>query len=128
MKLVLSRNGFDSAAGGVPSPIFPDRRMYSLPIQAAGATKRYGEILKGDDRRGTDMGSVVKDLTSGRVCEEYLAHLDPDLDPSALPRLPGWRPAFGQTGAAQTHLDHCGVGVGDLFLFFGWFRRVARAN
>jgi hypothetical protein len=29
---------------------------------------------------------------------------------------------FGQCGAAQTHLENRGVGVGDLFLFFGLFR------
>jgi hypothetical protein len=29
--------------------------------------------------------------------------------------------AFGQTGAAQTHLATNGVGLGDVFLFFGLF-------
>ncbi len=29
--------------------------------------------------------------------------------------------SFGQTGAAQTHLENNGVGVGDVFLFFGLF-------
>ena len=29
---------------------------------------------------------------------------------------------FGQVGAAQTHLANRGVGVGDIFLFFGLFR------
>jgi hypothetical protein len=29
--------------------------------------------------------------------------------------------AFGQTGAAQSHLERNGVGVGDVFLFFGLF-------
>jgi hypothetical protein len=28
----------------------------------------------------------------------------------------------------ETHLENCGVGVGDVFLFFGWFRRTVRAN
>lgn len=31
------------------------------------------------------------------------------------------RCAFGQTGAAQSHLAKQGVGVGDVFLFFGLF-------
>lgn len=31
------------------------------------------------------------------------------------------RCAFGQTGAAQSHLANNGVGIGDLFLFFGLF-------
>jgi len=29
--------------------------------------------------------------------------------------------AFGQAGAAQSHLERNGVGVGDMFLFFGLF-------
>ncbi len=32
VKLILSRKGFDSSSGGVPSPIFSDGRMLSLPI------------------------------------------------------------------------------------------------
>src|SRR5262249_33090583 len=53
------------------------------------------------------------------------AHLDPDLERSSRPRLPGWRPSLGQTGAASGHLSNQGVGPGDLFLFYGWFRPTA---
>ncbi len=38
----------------------------------------------------------------------------------------GWLPIFGQAGAAQTHLARNRVGPGDLFLFFGSFRRAER--
>jgi hypothetical protein len=55
-------------------------------------------------------------------------HLDPDLDASAIARPQGWRPAFGQTAAAQAHLENQGIGPGDLFLFFGWFREVEHAG
>jgi hypothetical protein len=42
---------------------------------------------------------------------------------SARHRPPGWRPLFGQAGAAQTHLARTGrIGPGDLFLFWGWYR------
>ena len=50
------------------------------------------------------------------------AHLDPDLNAGATKRSAGWLPCFGQTGAAQTHLVNQGIGVGDIFLFYGWFR------
>ncbi|WP_454862743.1 Nmad3 family putative nucleotide modification protein [Pseudomonas hormoni] len=30
MQIILSRKGFDSAAGGCPSPILPDGRLFSL--------------------------------------------------------------------------------------------------
>ena len=127
MKLILSRKGFDSRAGGVASPIFPDGSMYSLPIQAGrGDCTRYFEIRKGTAAAGTDMGTVVEQLTRQRIKRDELAHLEPDLDADTLPRLPGWRACFGQTGAAQAHLHNHNVGKGDLFLFFGWFKRVER--
>ncbi len=119
MNLVLSRKGFDSAAGGVASPILPDGRLVSLPIPGAGGRVPYGAIAKAGG-----LGPIVEDLTRGRIGPEAIAHLDPDLDPDALPRLAHWRPAYGQTGATATHLARHGVGVGDVFLFYGWFRAV----
>lgn len=124
MKIVLSRKGFDSACGGAPSPLLPDGTMLSLPIPAAGAQHPFRTIGKA----GRRLGTLVEDLTRGRISQNTLAHLDPDLDRNSLPRLPGWRPAFGQTGAAATHLARCAIGPGDLFLFFGWFRPVVRTG
>src|SRR5690554_1987029 len=120
MKLILSRKGFDSSAGGVPSPIFPDGRMVALPIPDAASTIRYRDIA----HDGASLGDLVGQLTRGKVTPEDGAHLGPDLIPDMLPRMPGWRPLFGQAGQAQGHLRNQGVGPGDLFLFFGLFRRV----
>jgi hypothetical protein len=36
----------------------------------------------------------------------------------------GWRPIFGQVASSQGHLQNNIVGKGDVFLFFGLFRRV----
>lgn len=124
MKLILSRKGFDSSAGGVPSPIFPDGRIVSLPIPDQNSPITYESILAGDD----SLGQLVADLAGKRVLPHQGAHLDPDLAAPSLPRLPNWRPIFGQTGQAQSHLRNNGVGPGDLFLFFGLFREVARVN
>jgi hypothetical protein len=119
----LSRKGFDSSAGGVPSPIFPDGTMYSLPIPEIGhgaCCTRYNDIV----RHGRSIGGLVSDLTGGRYASEHFAHLDPDLRAESIPRQEGWKPVFGQDGAAERHLQRHGVGPGDLFLYFGWFRRV----
>jgi len=62
-------------------------------------------------------------LTKGKIRETDSCHLDPDLRSESLSRLSGWRPAFGQVGPAQGHLNKQGVSVGDIFLFFGWFQR-----
>lgn len=120
MKLILSRKGFDSSAGGVPSPIFPDGRMVSLPIPDKQSVIPYEDI----SYDGESLGSLVDQLTGGRIPQHYCAHIDPDLVHDCLSRLPGWRPIFGQTGQAQSHLRNNGVGPGDLFLFFGLFRRI----
>jgi len=120
MKLILSRKGFDSSAGGVPSPIFPDGRMVSLPIPDKNSAVTYGDI----SYDGESLGNLVSHLTKGRLPPHYRAHIDPDLVHDNLPRSPDWQPIFGQTGQAQGHLRNNEVGQGDLFLFFGLFRRV----
>jgi len=125
MKIILSRKGFDSGYGGVPSPIFPNGRMVSLPIPDELGTKTYRDIGRGGfGLPNSSIGEVVEALTEGEVSADAVAHVDPDLDETSMTRLPGWRPAFGQAQAAQGHLDNQGVGVGDLFLFYGWFKRV----
>jgi hypothetical protein len=124
MKLILSRKGFDSSAGGVPSPIFPNGRIVSLPIPDKNSTVTYEDI----SYDGDSLGTLVSVLTRGRIPPHYRAHIDPDLVHDSLPRLPGWRPIFGQIGQAQSHLHKNGVGPGDLFLFFGLFRRVEVLN
>lgn len=119
----------DSSIGGIPSPILPDGSFCSLPIPELdphSATKGtpYERIRVGD----ATFGSLVSQLTGGRISEDAAAHLDPDLDPLAIDREPGWRPVFGQAGPAESHLVAAGVGPGDLFLFFGWFRQTVLAN
>ena len=97
--------------------------MLSLPIPDPGSRIAYRDI------RGNGSESIaplVVQLTRGRVRARHRAHLDPDLRDGSMPRDSGWRPLFGQAGAAQAHLERNLVGVGDLFLYFGWFRRVER--
>jgi Nucleotide modification associated domain 3 len=121
MKLILSRKGFDSSSGRVPSPIFPDDTMISLPIPVRESTLAYTDIAGNSH---ASVGKLVEDLAD--IPHGYLAHLDPDLSAGSIPRMSGWRPIFGQVGAAESHLEKQGVGSGDVFLFFGWFRHVEK--
>src|SRR5258707_387076 len=107
MKIILSRKGFDSSEGGVPSPILPDGRLFSLPIPHAHqpAPVTYEQI----DVFGRSAASVLCDLQPSRTWAKENAHLDPDLRLDAVPREVGWRPLFGQDGAAQAHLTNNGV-------------------
>lgn len=122
MRIVLSRKGFDSAYGKTPSPILPDGTPVPLPIPALGSPTRFDDVRW----RDATLGPIVEALTHGRVRGSDRCHLDPDLRRGALPRAAAWRPAFGQVGAAAAHLANEGVGPGDVFVFFGSFRRTER--
>ena len=130
--LIFSRKGFDSSFGGRPSPQLPDGRLVSMPIPEPGSPITYGNSMVQPGLSYADLlGQLgICSLTKpsgGRlarlpVAADLGAHLDPDLRASSRPRPRGWRPLFGQSEAAQRHLSHQGVGPGDIFVFFGWFR------
>lgn len=106
MKIIFSRKGFDSAAGGGPSPIVGGRPI-SLPIPAGAASRTT--------YRDLGLGEHAAQASRGKLGADDLCHHDPMFrDDSTC--------IFGQVGAAQTHLANRGVGVGDVFLFFGLFR------
>jgi hypothetical protein len=132
MKIILSRKGFDSANGGYPSPLLPDGRLVSLPIpegEPHGNPILYSDLY-------LDRGKTYYDLMWDLFPRPRLrhhngwhhftpntpCHLDPDICAGVLGRPRSWKPLFGQSGAAQTHLESQDVKPGDLFLFFGWFR------
>jgi hypothetical protein len=104
MKIILSRKGFDSAAGKAPSPIIAGRPV-SLPIPASrNSATTYDDL---------GLGAIVRQATRGRMTGGELCHHDP--------MFVNGECIFGQTGAAQSHLARQGVGPGDVFLFFGLF-------
>ena len=91
MRIILSRKGFDSTAGGCPSPIFPDGRMLSLPIPDKRSPIAYQDLSFGD----MNVGELVVELTGDAKRNRHCAHLDPDLRADSLPRSPGWKPMLG---------------------------------
>ena len=106
MRIIFSRKGFDSAAGGGASPIIKGRPV-SLPIPSGGWSQTtYGDL---------GLGEAAEKASRGRVKPGDYCHHDPMFreDGTCL---------FGQCSAAQTHLANQGVGKGDVFLFFGLFR------
>ena len=109
MRIIFSRKGFDSAAGGGPSPIVAGRPV-SLPIPSGGwSHTRYRDL---------GLGEAAQAASRGRFTGSDFCHHDPMF-------LADGTCAFGQCGAAQTHLANQGVGPGDIFLFFGLFREEA---
>jgi len=127
MKVILSRKGFDTQYGGYPSPILPDGRMISLPIPSndeityndlqVDKQLSYFHLMKQLNQR-------IKFNNESHILTKHMGcHLDPDINSTVIKRHNYWKPLFGQINASQTHLENQGVKEGDLFLFFGTFRK-----
>ena len=131
MKVILSRKGFDSAFGGYPSPVLPSGEMGSLPIPLEDAIK-YSDLMMGKSTYYDLMADLKPRIRSNgkwlNLNEETKCHLDPDIYRDSIYRESGWKPCFGQMDSAQSHLENQHVSKGDLFLFFGWFRKTRYNN
>ena len=125
MKIILSRKGFDSSAGKQASPIMPDGTLLSLPIPDEEDSNMFSS-LQWNGKSYYDIISSLNPRTGYNTCSK--CHLDPDLRKESKIRQPNWQPAFGQMNAALSHLRNQKVSVGDIFLFFGWFRETILAD
>ena len=135
MKVILSRKGFDSKYGGYPSPVLPDGRMISLPIPSNDKIK-YSNLRVDENLTYFDLMKQLNPINPRikynkewhTLTENTQCHPDPDINGFAMKRHTSWKPLFGQMGAAQTHLKNKEVGEGDLFLFFGTFRKTIKQD
>lgn len=108
MKVVLSRKGFDSTSGKFPSPIEAGRPI-SIPIPGTKESPATYESIGFGDR--------VEKISKRRWRREDPCHHDPMFRNNEC--------FFGQSDAAQSHLDNQSIGPGDVFLFFGLFAEEA---
>lgn len=110
MKIILSRKGFDSTSGGYPSFIIGNK-LVSLPIPDEHTKLKYNNVkICGYNIGKIFKNSKIKPKLNGKKI--MTCHLDPDIE-SGL---------FGQCSTAAKHLINNNVKIGDLLLFFGWFR------
>ena len=121
MKIILSRKGFDSANGGIVSPIMEDGSLITLPIPSKDKDKfedlSYGEHSYSD---------ILRDLKYKADPEYPSCHVDPDLSiDRRKKKIDGWCPVFGQVNSSALYLRNTvGIQPGDLFLFFGNYHKV----
>lgn len=119
MKIIFSRKGFDAENGGMASPILPDGTMLSFPIPQNNDDAYFMLLYK--DKSYWDMIRELK--PNNPKLRTDFCHLDPDIRKGIKDRPRNWKPIFGQCDAAETHLENQVVETGDIFLFFGWFRK-----
>ena len=77
MKIILSRKGFDSQSGGMPSPIMADGTLLSLPIPDDNGNATYHDL----SYEGKTYYEIIQEL-SPRVAEKLKdskCHIDPDM-------------------------------------------------
>ena len=123
MKVVLSRKGMDSRAGGIPSPILPDDTLLSLPIPNEKSGVPYGDLVY----KGRTYQQIIQQIHPTFDFQKHpFCHLDPDIYGVLKNKHAGWKPAFGQYEIPAKHLDGQGVDVGDVFLFYGMFRQTEK--
>ena len=143
-KVVLSRKGFDSSAGGGYSPFDPQTGKYVvLPIPMGKSERKISNSLKYEEIHierdclqgysETNLKSLMNRLEKkatlqtkdGKEVSEY-AHFDPWLlhCPWLAEGSNHQIGAFGQVGIPQAHLHNKGVGEGSLFLFFSRFKPI----
>lgn len=127
MKIIFSRKGLDSSFGAISSVVLPDGSLYWLPIPDGFGDNTlvgYSDI----NYLGINAETLIRSISGGKMPLPKTLHLDPDIYDGYVKRRDGWRAAFGQVGAAQSHLENEGVGVGDVFLFFAWFRDIRKSK
>lgn len=152
MKVILSRKGFDSSFGGTASVILPNGKdMISFPITSKPCelsdTDDINKLVNSNDFQNNNSNDLMlSDLNYAgynyldllrQLCKDSkgdwdrfildrACHLDPDIREFVTDKrlLKGkkWISAFGQCNGSLTHLINNNVNVGDLFIFFGWFR------
>ena len=127
MKVILSRKGFDSANGGIVSPIMEDGTLISFPIPADSDERDSFHDLVYSNH---SYPKILSDLKYKEDPRRPNCHLDPDLSMSRRKQaVDHWRPIFGQVSSSALYLANTvSVQPGDLFLFFGNFHKVRQQS
>jgi hypothetical protein len=74
-KIIFSRKGFDSTAGGLPSIIFPDGTLFSIPIPG-NKNEKYSYDKLEFKYDNDSISKILADLTNNKYTNEK-CHYDP---------------------------------------------------
>ena len=76
MKIILSRKGLDSSAGGKPSPILKNGQIFSIPIPTTdkNSPHRYRDVCI-NNINASDMLSIVGTRTNSKYGEQVVENV-----------------------------------------------------
>ena len=133
MKLILSRKGLDSSAGGYPSLIFPDGTLFSIPIPDKKTSIAYSDL--NFSYNGKPIQKILNDLTNKKIksgrkhfCDYQTDKFKCHYDPMFIDFKNDSYIVLGQEGTNASHLINQDVKERDIFLFWGWFKEVEKVN
>jgi len=133
MKIIFSRKGFDSSAGGHPSPIFPDGTLFSIPIPDKKTSIAYNDLNFSYEKE--PIQKILNDITNKKIksgkkhsCDYQFNKFKCHYDPMFINFENNTYMVLGQEGGNASHLINQDVKEGDIFLFWGWFKEVEKVN
>jgi hypothetical protein len=117
MKIILSKKGWDTMFGGLPSPIIGGA-ITSLPIPEKGNGARFSDLVISSHETICDVVKRHYPKVFEKIGDAE-CHADPNLvNYFGAENFLG---SVGQVDSAFGHLKNQGVKVGDLFIFYGLF-------
>lgn len=128
MKVVLSKKGVDSSNCSNPVKAVLGEELLFIPIPSLKEKVSYQDIKYSKDKTMLDKAkeniknckflmNVPIDCLDNEL--KVGCHLDPQL--KNYYDNDKFLASFGQVEKAQKYLENNKIGVGDLFLFYGWF-------
>lgn len=142
MNVIFSRKGFDSTYGGFPSIILPeemDSKMISFPIPETNPdstgkkpedikfliNEKYLSLKEIFNQLGISEKINIPSNPARKGLSNTVFHFDPELQ--TIENMRSYA-AFGQSDKASSHLLSHGLQTGDVFLFFGSFKKTFLEN
>src|SRR5574344_3026579 len=142
MNVIFSRKGFDSTYGGFPSIILPeemDSKMISFTINETNTdnnakkpedikfllNEKYLSLKEIFNQLGISDKINIPSNPARKGLSNTVFHFDPELQ--TIENMRSYA-AFGQSDKASSHLLSHGLQTGDVFLFFGSFKKTFLEN
>lgn len=120
MKIIFSRKGFDSVAGGFASPIFSDGTLFPIPIPGKSDKFKYNNL--NFRYNNESISSILNGLTAQKInsgknvkCDYVNGKFHCHYGPMSFESEDFAGIAFGQYGKTESHLRKQGIEEGGYF-------------